>query len=43
MSVIHSAGTLPVVEALRLPVPVVSAMAVGMVATLIDPREEEVS
>lgn len=43
MIVIHPAGTLPVAMALLLPVPVVSAMAVGMVATLIDPREEEVS
>lgn len=42
MSVIHPAGTLPV-AALMLAGTVVSVMAVGMVATLMDPREEEVS
>lgn len=42
MSVIHSAGTMPVAT-LVLAVTVVSMMAVGMVATLMDPTEEEVS
>lgn len=38
MSVIHPAGMVPVAVA----VTVVSVMAVSMVATLMDPREEEV-
>ena len=42
MSVIHPAGTLPVAPFTRA-VTAVSVMAVGMVATLIDPREGEVS
>ena len=41
MSVIHPAGAVPV-AALKLAVTVVSVMAVRMVATLMDPREEEV-
>lgn len=42
MSVIHPAGTVPL-AALMLAVTVVSVMAVCMVASLMDSREEEVS